>query len=764
MTAKKHPDYKGEVNRLELTKEYIDKTLDATETYQKIYSDNIKEAMIELDYLDSSQSYINILINNKFMEMAEKNFESLTKSRNKPYFARIDIKQQTKDLDQFYIGKTSLFKAEDGTPLIIDWRSPIANLYYESRLGETSYEAEGQTQQGELILKRQYTIENGQLVDILDIDITTNDTFLQASLEAHADQRLKDIASTIQAEQNRVIRADMGKPLIVQGVAGSGKTTIALHRIAYFIYTYEKTFKPENLMIMAPNRLFINYISEVLPELGVERVKQTTFIDFMVEVLGNKYKMIDPTNTLIDIIHRTGHDGSNKDIESILWTIRFKGSMDFKGLLDEYVKDIETQFIPKGDCSLVGYTVMSETDIREMFTKDLNYLPVYKRVKLLKAKLSKQLKQVEKDLLKEIEEFYDQKIDRLRVQVEATEKRRLKIVSLLDRKEEKLETVKKAAKVAVKKYIDRLPKLNVFEYYNKLMVEEGLFELYFSRHLGQAAPLANTNTLCVQTAKLLKEKKITVDDYAPIVYIKSKLFGFDENITVKGLIVDEAQDFSVFQYYVLKHILMTNVFTLLGDLSQGIHSYRGINDWDELREHVFGRENSTYLTLVQSYRTTIEVMNLANRVIRKLNNPNIVLAQPVIRHGQRPEIKEFAEKLDLLKTLHNTIIELKKENFKSIAMICKTKQECVLVQKYLSKHAKIETKILDEKEENYEADVVIVPSYFVKGLEFDVSIIINIEEKYEDIELDIKLLYVALTRPLHRLYMYHLPNMMPLLS
>ena len=192
-----------------------------------------------------------------------------------------------------YIGKTSLLREGAFTPLVVDWRAPVANLYYEGRLGENTYESEGDIYEGELLLKRQIAIENAQLVDFIDVDITTNDAFLQASLEASADKRLKDIASTIQAEQNRVIRANMRRPLIVQGVAGSGKTTIALHRIAYFIYTYEKTFNPETFMILAPNRLFINYISEVLPELGVEKVKQTTFIDFMSELIGKKINLVD---------------------------------------------------------------------------------------------------------------------------------------------------------------------------------------------------------------------------------------------------------------------------------------------------------------------------------------------------------------------------------------------------------------------------------------------------------------------------------------
>ncbi|MCC5912120.1 MAG: hypothetical protein JJT76_17000 [Clostridiaceae bacterium] len=192
MSVKKHPDYKKEVERLEYTKDYIKKTLDATEEYRNLYKDNIKDAMENLDYLDSSQSYISVLINTKFIEMADRNFDNLKRVKDKPYFARIDFKPNEKDAaDKVYVGKTSLMRAEDEVPLIVDWRSPIANVYYEGRIGETSYIAEGGEQEGELLLKRQFAIDNGKLENILDIDITTTDTFLQASLEANAEERLK---------------------------------------------------------------------------------------------------------------------------------------------------------------------------------------------------------------------------------------------------------------------------------------------------------------------------------------------------------------------------------------------------------------------------------------------------------------------------------------------------------------------------------------------------------------------------------------------
>ena len=469
MIAKNHPDFNVEVDRLELTKEYIHKTLDSTEEYRSLYKDNIKDAMVNLDYLDSSQSYISVLINTKFIEMADRNFESLSRAQNKPYFARIDFKQEgSNSIDKLYIGKTSLFKAEDRVPLIIDWRSPIANVYYEGRLGNTQYEAEGEIQEGELLLKRQYTIEDGKLREVLDVDITTNDAFLQATLDANAEKKLKDIASTIQSEQNRVIRADMDKPLIVQGVAGSGKTTIALHRIAYFIYTFEKTFDPENFMIIAPNRLFINYISEVLPELGVEKVKQTTFIDFMVELLGNKYKLEDINKKLMSLIHSPLNSNGKKEHELMKWYTKYKGSMEFKNLLDKYIGYLEENFTPDVDFKLDDRVLVSAGEIKKKFISEFTYLPLYKRINEIKKTLTNQLKLAKNDILNTIEHKYDGDIEHLRDTMDATEERREKITRLISERDEKLESIIKESKNVVKKYLSLFPKVDLFEYYKDL--------------------------------------------------------------------------------------------------------------------------------------------------------------------------------------------------------------------------------------------------------------------------------------------------------
>lgn len=761
MNAKAHPDYESEQQRLVYTKKYIEKTIKATEAYRQTSRDVIREALADSDDQDSSQSYIDVLINSKLIDMAERNYDGLVRARKKPYFSRIDFKEQGKETaDCIYIGKTSLYRGEDEIPLIVDWRAPIATVYYEGRIGETAYEAEGVLQQGELLLKRQYTLDAGELAEILDVDITTNDAFLQAALEGSAEDKLKDIASTIQAEQNRVIRADMARPLIVQGAAGSGKTTIALHRIAYFIYTYEKLFDPESFMIIAPNRLFINYISEVLPELGVEKVRQTTFIDLMAGLIGTKYQLTDPSAKLVELIHAGSDAQSQKLLSQLKWASSFKGSATFKGIVENYLQDLVTGFTPQEDFTFEGHVVVPQEQIERLVLDTFSYLPLYKTINEVKKTLKNQLKLFTAELSRKTQARYDKQISKLWQVEEPSEERRLKIVALIDARDGRLETIRKEASLLVRKYLASFPKKDVFLCYQELICKEEMLHRFANHQL----PSEHVAYLCGQSAALFKQKSLELEDYAPLMYLKHKLYGFDGDLDIRSVVIDEAQDFSIFQLFALKAVFNTEMFTLLGDLSQGIHSYRGIQDWSDVEAHVFTTKPSSYMTLVQSYRTTIEVMELANHVISRLDNPGIVKAIPVIRHGKKPEIRSFTSEGSLLEGVAGQLAKWKVQNYKSIAVICKTKDEAALIQRDLEGFSEIESVLLSEVEDTYGAGVVVVPSYLAKGLEFDAVLVASLREPYLEEELDIKLLYVAMTRALHRLVLFHRAGLMPLLE
>ena len=251
--------------------------------------------------------------------------------------------------------------------VVIDWRAPIADLYYEGRLGEAEYNCPAGKIHGEIKLKRQYFFKNGDLQDVMDIDITTNDEMLQPFLSANSDTRLKNIISTIQAEQNKIIRADMWQPLVVQGVAGSGKTTIALHRIAYLIYNYDKNFFPEEFLIIAPNKFFLNYISNVLPDLGVDRVGQSTYEEIAFDVIGSEFEIEEPNKKLARTIDNNKSEKEKKMCEIIIESSKYKSSIRFKNLLDEYLYEVEKRFVPEDDFKVGKYVFMEREDIEHLF-------------------------------------------------------------------------------------------------------------------------------------------------------------------------------------------------------------------------------------------------------------------------------------------------------------------------------------------------------------------------------------------------------------
>ena len=266
------------------------------------------------------------------------------------------------------------------------------------------------------------------------------------------------------------------------------------------------------------------------------------------------------------------------------------------------------------------------------------------------------------------------------------------------------------------------------------------------------------NYLSSVAAACFKVKKLEPEDLAPLLYLKFKLEGLGEQIKCEHVVIDEAQDFSLFQLEVLKVVLGTDSFTLLGDLAQKIHAYRGIKQWQEAVDHVFGGD-ATFLELQKSYRATIEIMTLANRVLEQGEvKSDIALAEPVVRHGRDPEINLFTGIDELGIELKDKIGEIENEGYQSIALVGKTWPECASIRKMLAKQGLSNIPILTGNEDDYQAGVFIIPSYATKGLEFDVVFVINIEEVYGYGELDTTLLYVSLTRAMHRLFVYELKS------
>lgn len=760
MPAMNHPAYPEELEHCKYTLGYVEKSLEATVA---------KKARIDADLdrvkrhfnAENSQDYIDIIVNSTLQGSMELKVRNLATARSRPYFARIDFAEdEGREPEKLYIGKMSLIREEDQKIIIVDWRAPIANLYYEGRLGEASYQCPDGSINGELKLKRQFSIDRGELREIFDIDITTNDEFLQTYLGANADNRLKEIVSTIQTEQNAIVRADMWKPLIVQGAAGSGKTTIALHRIAYLIYTYEKAFSPENFMIIAPNKLFLNYISDVLPELGVEKVRQTTFEEFAQDLLGKRFKIRDANEKLVAFVNRASSPDDTEKTQKMRHCAEFKTSMQFRDLIDSYLQEIEENFIPKEDFKIASKVVYSYGELQELFTKQYRMWPIARRIDEIKKNLTSRLKLQKNAIINQLHDDSDRAVAFYKGTMPEGEERLGLISRAIDERNSMIEKIESISKKAVSEYIGRISKLSPYEYYRELMCNGGLF----SRIAGNRLEEDVKDFISEYTSRILTSGHIEIEDLAPIIYLKYRIYGMDEKIPVKHIVIDEAQDFSAFQIYVLRMIVKDSSFTILGDLNQGIHSYRGVRDWNDITDNVFSDRRNEFLTLEQSYRTTIEVMDAANKVLDHIRGHEVIKAKPVLRHGDPVRLAGKESLRDIASDIRQRIQEFRQQSYKSMAIICKTADECKAMHSLLAKHVE-DIYVITGKEDTYKSGMVIVPSYLAKGLEFDIVFISDAGSgAYTEDELDVKLLYVAMTRPLHKLHIYYQGRLSPLLE
>lgn len=462
-----HPEFEKEVDRLNYTKQYMEQILEASQRDLKAVQEKIKESMANLEYIDSSDSYINILTNSRFFEMALNQKDSLEAVKKKPYFARIHFQRTGEAEELLYIGKTSLFHNETLEPIIVDWRSPVANVYYDGRLGEITYPVRDEVFTGHLYSKRQYKIEDGELLSFQDIDLTTNDELLQDALSGKADVRLTEIVATIQKEQNEIIRAHLRQPILVQGAAGSGKTTIALHRISYFLYTMGEHFNPEQLMILAPNKLFIEYIGNVLPELGVEHICQTTYEEYVQKAIGIKLKLQNPNEQLETIVE----DGI--DTLPAFNIPKIKGTLFYRDILDRYLTMHEQQLaiLFDEDVSIEKYKIIRGSHLKKLFLIEFSYMPIEKRLERIKKVIQAEVKRKSKSVIDTLNKRYEDMIGKALSGLRDPDKRREMVTKFIDERDERLPKIKAEAKTTASTYMRRFEKVKTKLFYRKFLTD-----------------------------------------------------------------------------------------------------------------------------------------------------------------------------------------------------------------------------------------------------------------------------------------------------
>jgi len=629
--------------------------------------------------------------------MYENKIRIINKTILKPYFARIDfLENGEEEMQVCYIGKVGVSDCDDEI-ITVDWRAPIASVYYDSNIGGASYIVEDNIINGNLSLKRQYEIENGILQHYTDVDSVSNDDILKPYLMASADNRLKNIVASIQGEQNKIIREKLYKNLIVQGVAGSGKTTVALHRIAYLVYNHMKTINPNQYLVVGPNKFFVNYISGILPDLDVENVGQMTYFELCASFLKENLILLSDEDKLKEQLSEYSNEND----------LNYKLSLRYKKAIDEYLLLFNSKIIENKDFEIMGYQILSYQQIKKIYdeieNEYLNYNNFYAKVQRAILLISKYIMQNSGHILAKI-------------------KQKNSSISLTDIKkiEQKLLS---GCRVELKTYFKN-SRPNVLKFY-----------IEFLKH--------NKFNNWEKNVFNITKKCVEFEDLAPLIYLQYKIYGSGTFEEMRHVVIDEAQDYGDFNFLALKEMMPSATFSIFGDLAQSIYEYRSIDSWQSVVDNVF-YNNCDILYLLKSYRTTTEIMNEANKVTKYLDlDPAI----PVIRHGvdvKYLKIDKYREQL--IKVIDNYL----ENKYKTIAIICKDEEEAKSLNELL---ASDNINLITDKDTMYNGGICIIPSYLAKGLEFDAVIISNASSIVYNINkvIDMKLLYVSMTRALHEL-------------
>ena len=594
----------------------------------------------------------------------------LTKILAIPYFGRIDFleKKENSKVMPIYIGIHTFYDPESRATLIHDWRAPVSSMFYDHELGEAGYRSPSGEIKGEISLKRQYRIRGGKMEFMIESALTVHDDILQKELSSNVDDKMKNIVATIQREQNQIIRNEDIRTLIIQGVAGSGKTSIALHRIAYLLYTFRDSISSKDILIISPNKVFSDYISNVLPELGEETVPETSMEQILSGVLEHKYKY----QTYFGLVNEL----LEKPSSSLIDRIAYKASFGFISELDKFILHIENTYFKAADVKLTKYITIPAPFIEEQYLR-FNRYPIRRR----------------------FDAMADYMLDMLKIQYAFT--------------------VTTAGRNLLKKEI-RL----MFAGNNDIQVYKDFFK--WTNNPGMF--------------KMRKGHTLEYSDLAPLAYLHLALEGSgNQPFRVKHLLIDEMQDYSPIQYKVIQKLFPCRK-TVLGDAGQSVNPY-GSSTAETIQKSLTASE---IMKLCKSYRSTFEITDFAQKI-----HPNAEL-EPVARHGEKPQILQFGSAVEELSGIMGLISTYRKSGYKSLGIICKTEQQAREMADVLKSYAN-DISFLSSQSSAFVQGIVIISAHMAKGLEFDEVIIPQTDERNYRSEIDKSMLYVAVTRAMHRL-------------
>ena len=757
-----HKQKKRDLSR-QAEEDYLQQTLDVVKDNLKNYGHEVSRMQEDIDemlahYHDNDTEVLTILNNTVTMhDHMRRALLRNEKALHKPYFGRIIFHDEALDKEEsIYIGRGGISK--DTTHwMVTDWRAPVANAYYENGLGRCSYEAPGGQQiEIDLQVKRTYEIEEGRLLDYFDSEVIANDDLLTKYLAKNKQAVLSEIVATIQKEQNEIIRKSPYHNMIVQGVAGSGKTTVAMHRISYILYNYEERFKPDDFYIVGSNRILLNYITGVLPDLDVYGIRQMTMEQLFVRLLyedwdDKKYRIKSTDaggksagNTSTDADGKSasnpgtdanGRNGEAKAAVTGRAGDSIKGSSAWFRDLEAYCRRLEQETIscksvylnPKqfvegirdgkigvfdesGDrpSDIKDLVCLIEGDAVERYVRQNPAVSVQSKINMLNARLRGKIK----------EEFLGKGI-------------------------KYTEAERKAILKAYRGYYGgRTWKRSIFE----------LYEDFLHSQRGKGYDVG------------IPDEAFDVYDLAALAYLYKRVKETEVISEAHHIVIDEAQDFGMMAYLVLHFCIYRCTYTVMGDVSQNIHFGYGLNDWEELKELLLTDSMDSFGILKKSYRNTVEISDFATNILHH-GQFFMYPVEPIIRHGNPVQVRQLADSQSMISEAAEVCRRWQTGSSKldTIAIVCRDQKEASAVALELSQY--IDVVESDPEKTEFGSGIMVLPVEYTKGLEFDAVLIIDpSREKYPTDDGHAKLLYVAATRALHELCVLHTGNLTGLIA
>ena len=652
-------------------------------------------------------------------EIAQRQLVKLERLERSPYFGRIDFTEDGyEDTEKIYIGISSFFD-ENGNILVYDWRAPVSGIYYDFELGRAHYLCPEGRIEGRVSLKRQFRVSQDRLEFMLDTGIKIDDEVLQDILSRNTDEKMRNIVNTIQKEQNRIIRDADHQLLMVQGVAGSGKTSVALHRIAWLLYHYrDANMTSQNILIFSPNTVFNDYISNVLPELGEENMQQTTFDEY-VEKQVEKGLYFERNSDHMEYVLTAG---KSERQQTRLQGIEYKSSMEFYYLLNDYIDYLEKNAIDFEDIVFRDKVIVSKQEIKRMFYEDYATMPLAKRLEKIKQRINYLIRPAWANRRLELER---------QLSNHPQYKGRARAYSRL--------FVFREFK-AVRQQIEEMLQFDTFQVFLNLFDDEGLFEQLAGEYLPE-----NHAAICSDTAARIRQRLPGYEDISAYIYLKGNLEGVPRMDHIRHVVVDEAQDYTPVQYGILKQLFPDTRMTLLGDFNQTIHPLKKSFGYEQVSE-IIQPGNSLTVHLTKGYRSTSDIVKFTQCILKDSR------IESVERSGEKPQLIMASDQDMLIDKLVADVKQMADNGLESIGILCKTAKRSKEVYKAIKD--RLNAALLTQDDVNFSKGIIVLPVYLAKGLEFDGTMVLDADAETYGLEQDRKLFYTACTRALHKLYLY----------